>query len=71
MAGISAVTLGDKYLTVLEEVAKSPLIRSKQEALLFISNWLGSALRDNAASFNEPKFRDDALQMIYFPVKSE
>lgn len=66
MAGISAVNLGDNYLEVLSQIAQSPLIRTKQEALLFLSGWMGDILRAQSAAFQEPAFREEALKIIYY-----
>lgn len=70
MAGISAVKLGEDFLGVLQEIASSPLICSKQETLLFLSGWFGNVLREQSAAFQEQTFREEAVQIIYFfPVK--
>lgn len=63
--GFGATEAGEAFLEVLEELAASKLIKTKEETLLYLGAWMANRLRDQSRNFDDVKFRERAKRAIF------
>lgn len=63
--GFGAVETGTAFLEMLEELANSKMVETKEEAMLYFAGWMSNRLNEQSRNFDKANFRASAKQVIF------